>query len=72
MTIAYDGEGRKMTIMGGSGTEQLKDELQVQVEDRDLKITLMWTVEDFEDKLDMMRTGYAQYQNQQKIKYVYN
>jgi hypothetical protein len=25
----------------------------------------MWTVEDFEDKLDMMRTGYAQYQNQQ-------
>jgi hypothetical protein len=27
MKIAYDGEGRKMTIMGGSGTEQLKDDL---------------------------------------------
>ena len=26
---------------------------------------MMWTVEDFQDKLDMMRTGYAQYQNQQ-------
>lgn len=55
-----------MTIAGNNA--KFQDELQVQVEDRDLKITMMWGVDDFTDKLDMMRTAYAQFQNQQLSK----
>ena len=60
---AYDPEGRKMTIAGGNA--KFEDELSVQVEDMDLKITMMWSIDDFTDKLDMMRNAYAQFQNMQ-------
>lgn len=63
---AYDPEGRKMTVHGPDS--KMEEELSIQVEDQDLKITMMWTVEDFQDKLDMMRTGYATYQDQKLSK----
>lgn len=44
---AYDPEGRKMTMVGQDPSAKYQDELQIQVEDRDLKITMMWSVEAF-------------------------
>lgn len=66
---AYDGAGRHMSITDAGDDElkqlQFKEELQVQVDDKDRKTMTMWSAEDFEDKLDMMRTAFAQFQEQQ-------
>jgi len=66
---AYDGAGRHMSITDAGDDElkqlQFKEELQVQVDDKDRKTMTMWSAEDFEDKLDMMRTAFAQFQDQQ-------
>ena len=52
-----------MTMVGQDPSAKYQDELQIQVEDKDLKITMMWSVEAFQDNLEMMRQAYAQHQN---------
>ena len=42
-------------MISDDSTAKFQDELQVQVEDKDQKLTMMWSVEQFQDNLDMMR-----------------
>ena len=66
---AYDSSGRKMTVTDkNAGSNKYQEELLIMVEDKDNKINFMLEVDDFKDKLDMMRNAYAQFQNMQMKK----
>ena len=58
-----DRHGRSMSITSAISDDlkniSYKEELLVQVEDSEQKSMMMWAWEDFEDKLDMMRTAFT-------------
>jgi hypothetical protein len=66
--VAVDSSGRRMTIEGSEQGLKMQDELNIQVEDKDNKFTMMWDVEEFKDKLEMMRQAFNAFQDKQMQK----
>ena len=59
---AYDSSGRKMTLTDqNAGSNKYQEELLIMVEDKENKMNFMLEIDDFKDKLDMMRNAYAQF-----------
>ena len=69
MKMAVDDSGRRMSVTQAKAEEMINaktvEDVQVQVENVDKKATMVWSLQQFEDKLVMMRDALANFEEQE-------